>query len=131
MLKKHESSLPPPMAGMTPERPVQRKRPRSPLQEMDANVLDDDELVGPEKKSERSVPPLDAIAAIVQARQEIQTALAPVETSLTNMGEGFGVRIRTLESQVAKQSTQLEGFMAANGPGTTTLCELDDKLAEL
>ena len=64
-------------------------------------------------------------------RQEIQTALGPVETSLTNTGERFGVRIRTLESQVAKQSTPLEGLMAANGPGTTTLCELDDKLAEL
>jgi hypothetical protein len=77
------------------------------------------------------VPSLDAIAAVVQARQEIQRALGPVETSLTNMCERFGVRIRTLESQVAIQSTPLEGLMAANGPGTTTLCELDDKLAEL
>ena len=47
------------MAGMTPERPVQKRRVISPLHEMDGDDTHDDELVGtPKSNSDGSGPSL-------------------------------------------------------------------------
>lgn len=103
------------MAGMTPGRPPQRRRLRSPLHEMDGNEPDDDELLGtPKSVSESNGPSLDAIAAIM--RQELHTAIGPLESKLTSMSATFDERVGKIENTVADQDVRiarLEQSMAA------------------
>ena len=77
------------MAGMTPTRPKQKRRVTSPLQEMDGEEEELVELDG--SGSETSAPSLSGIASIV--RQEMQTAIAPVEAQLSSMQATFGNRL--------------------------------------
>ena len=122
------------MAGMTPDRPIQKRRLRSPLHEMDGEEAhDDDELVGtPKSTSESAGPSLDAIAAIM--RQELHTAISPLENQLTSMGVTFEERMGKIENTMADQDvrlSRLEQSMAADPPDTTPLSDLADKFAEL
>ena len=121
------------MAGMTPDRPIQKKRLRSPLHEMDGEHDDDDELVGtPKSTSESPGPSLDAIAAIM--RQELHTAISPLEGKLTSMGVAFEERMGKIENTMADQDvrlSRLEESMAADPPDTTPLSDFADKFADL
>ena len=120
------------MAGMTPARPPQRRKMRSPLHEMDGDTTPDDELVGPDTDSENGAPSLDAIAAVV--RRGIQTAMATVEHSVTNMGEKFGERFGSLEHQLVEQDlriAKLEAVLASDGPEVTPFSDLDNKIVDL
>ena len=119
---------------MTPDRPIQKRRLRSPLHEMDGEEAhDDDELVGtPKSTSESAGPSLDAIAAIM--RQELHTAISPLENQLTSMGVTFEERMGKIENTMADQDvrlSRLEQSMAADPPDTTPLSDLADKFAEL
>ena len=96
------------MAGMTPDRPIQKKRLRSPLHEMDGEEAhDDDELVGtPKSTSESAGPSLDAIAAIM--RQELHTAISPLENQIDlPMGVTFEERMGKIENTMADQDVRL------------------------
>ena len=124
------------MAGMTPERPVQKRRVISPLHEMDGDDTHDDELVGTPKSnsdgSDGSGPSLDAIAAVV--RQEIQTAIELLESKLTAMGATFDDRVAKIETAVNDQDVRiarLENLMAKDPPETTPLLNFEDKISDL
>ena len=67
----------------------------SPLHEMDGEAQENELIGTPKSDSESSVPSLNAFAAIV--RQELQTAIGPLENKLTNMGATLDERmVRTI-----------------------------------
>ena len=103
------------MAGMTPDRPIQKTRLRSPLHEMDGEEAhDDDELVGtPKSTSEGAGPSLDAIAAIM--RQELHAAISPLENQLTSMGVTFVERMGKIENTMADQDVRLSRLEQVDG----------------
>ena len=121
------------MAGTTPERPVQKRRVISPLHEMDGDDTRDDELIGtPTSNSDRSGPSLDAIAAFV--RQEIQTAIEPLENKLTAMGATLDDRVAKIENAVGDQDVRiarLKNLMAKDPPETIPLLDFEDKISDL
>ena len=77
-----------------------------PLHELDGESAENDELIGtPKSDSESSVPSLHAIAAIVQ--QELQTAIGPLESKLTNLGATLSERMGKDKSAVNDQHVRL------------------------
>ena len=121
------------MAGMTPDRPASKRRIRSPLHEMDGDELDDDELIGtPKSDSESSVPSLAAIAAIV--RQELQTAIRPLDSKLTIMDATLSERMGKVEDAVGDQDvriTRLEELMTKGVPESSSMSDFAGKIAKL
>lgn len=122
------------IAGMTPDPPIQKTQLRSPLHKMDGEEAhDDDELVGtPKSTSESAGPSLDAIAAIM--RQDLHTAISPLESQLTPMGVTFEERMGKIENTMADQDvrlSRLEQSMAADPPDTTPLPHFAEEFAGL
>ncbi|CAJ1381016.1 unnamed protein product [Effrenium voratum] len=117
------------MAGMTPTRP-QKRRVTSPLQEMDGEEEELVELDG--SGSETSAPSLSAIASIV--RQEMQTAIAPVEAQLSSMQATFGNRLSNVEAKLADHDLKigkLEQLTVNKSVPTNVTQQVEKQLADL